>query len=106
MLLTQIQVPADVPLRLNIFSLLILLGIFQGFFLVYFFLNKTNRKLQPNIFAGLFILALSLNISEVFLNYTGFILKILWINDFSEPLNFVIGPFFFFYAKTSCQYKI
>jgi AraC-like DNA-binding protein len=105
MILSEIQVPAELPLRLNIFSLLILLGIFQGVFLSYFFLNRTNRKIQSNVFAGLFILTLSINISEVFLNYTGFILKIVWINDFSEPLNFVIGPLFFFYAKTSCQIK-
>ena len=105
MILNEIKIPVDLPLRLNIFSLLILLGIFQGFFLSYFFLSRNNRKIQSNVFAGLFILVLSLNISEVFLNYTGFILKIIWINDFSEPLNFLIGPFFYLYARTASHHK-
>jgi AraC-like DNA-binding protein len=32
---------------------------------------------------------------EIFLCYTGYILKCLWLVDFSEPLAFVIGPAFY-----------
>ena len=100
-MINQIQIPVELAPRLNIFSLLILLGVFQGLFLTYFFLNKTNRKQLPNVFAGLFILVLSLILIEVWLNYTGFMLKIIWINDFSEPTNYLIAPLFYFYLKTS-----
>jgi len=101
----KIKIPIDMEPRLDIFALLILLGIFQGFFLVYFFLNRTNRKIKANVFVGLFVLVMSLNISETFLNYTAYILKIVWINDFSEPMNFLFGPFCYLYVKTSISGK-
>ncbi len=105
MLLTTIHIPVELSPRLDIFSLLILLGIFQGIFLAYFFLNKTNRKVQSNIFIGFFVFFMSLTISDIFLNYTGYILKVIWINDFSEPVNFLYGPFWYFYVKTSLGFK-
>lgn len=105
MLITSIHIPVELTPRLDIFSLLILLGIFQGIFLAYFFLNRENRKVQSNMAIGLFVLAMSLTISEIFLNYSHFILKVIWINDFSEPLNFVYGPFWYFYVRTSLGFR-
>lgn len=105
MLPTTIHIPVDLPPRLDVFALLILLGIFQGVFLSYFFLNLKNRKVQSNMAIGLFVLAMSLTISEIFLNYSNFILKVIWINDFSEPINFVYGPFWYFYVKTSLGFR-
>ncbi|HEX2934389.1 MAG TPA: helix-turn-helix domain-containing protein [Bacteroidales bacterium] len=105
MQLTAIHIPVNMPPRLDLFSLLILLGVFQGVFLAYFFLNRENRKVQSNMAIGLFVLAMSLTISEIFLNYSNFILKVVWINDFSEPLNFVYGPFWYFYVRTSLGFR-
>jgi AraC-like DNA-binding protein len=105
MFFTEIKIPVNLPPRLDIFSLLLLLGVFQAIFLAYFFLNLANRKVPSNIFTGLFILAMAFTIFDIFLNYTGFILKIIWINDFSEPLNFVYGPFWYFYVKSHFGYK-
>jgi AraC-like DNA-binding protein len=86
-----------VELRLNVFSLLILLGVFQGFFISYFLLKKENRKLSRNIYLGLFVLTLSLVILEILLNYTGFIVRIIWFDNFAEPLNFAIAPLLYLY---------
>lgn len=86
--------------RLDVYSLLILLGIFQGLFLTYFYLSGKNRQQLKNVFSGLFILTISLIITEIWLNYTGYMIKVIRINDFSEPFNFLIGPFFFLYIKS------
>ena len=82
--------------RFDIFALLILLGVFQGFFIAWFLLKKKHRQQKKNLFLGLFSLALSGLILEVLLSYTGVMTKVIYINDFSEPLNFAIGPLFFF----------
>lgn len=84
-------------LRFDIYALLILLGVFQGFFISYFLLQKKNREFRRNVFLGLFILSLSLVISEILLNYTGLIAKVIFLDNFSEPLNFALAPLFYFF---------
>ncbi len=83
--------------RFDIFSLLILLGIFQGFFIGYFLLRRENRRLKRNAFLGLLVLSLSLTISEILLGYTGLITKVIFLDNFAEPLNFAIAPLFYLY---------
>lgn len=84
-------------LRFDIYALLILLGVFQGFFISFFLLLKKNRAFRRNVFLGLFILSLSLVISEILLNYTGLIAKVIFLDNFSEPLNFALAPLFYFF---------
>lgn len=85
-------------LTFDIYALLILLGVFQGFFISFFLLQKKNRLLKRNIFLGLFILALSLVILEILLNYTGLITRVIYLDNFAEPFNFVLAPLFYFYV--------
>ena len=94
-----------VELRFDIFSLLILLGFCQGFFLSFFFLNKQNRKDLPNRLYGMFIAALSLMILEHWLSYTGYIAQIISIDNFSEPFNFFIAPMAYLYVRASLNFK-
>ena len=92
-----------VELRLDFFALLILLGVFQGFFLTYFFLNKENRKITSNRLYGLLIGSMSIMILEHWLNYTGYIAQIIWIDNYSEPFNFFIAPIAFLFVKTNLK---
>lgn len=85
-------------LTFDIYALLILLGVFQGFFISFFLLQKRNRCFKRNIFLGLFILSLSLVILEILLNYTGLITRVIFLDNFAEPLNFVLAPLFYFYV--------
>ena len=85
-------------LTFDIYALLILLGVFQGFFISIFLLQKKNREFKRNIFLGFFILALSLVILEILLNYTGLITRVIYLDNFAEPLNFVLAPLFYFYV--------
>ncbi|OFX55973.1 MAG: hypothetical protein A2066_19930 [Bacteroidetes bacterium GWB2_41_8] len=84
--------------KFDFYSLLILLGIFQGFFISIFLLQRKNREFRRNVFLGLFILSLSLSISEILLNYTGLITRIISFDNFAEPLNFALAPLFYFYV--------
>lgn len=88
-------------MHIGIIDLLVFLGIFQGLLLAWFFLkNSTNRK-KANLYQGLFILGLSLAIFEELLNNTGYIVKVLHLSNFSEPINLTIGPLIYLYAKRS-----
>ena len=81
--------------KIDLFSIFILLGIVQAIFLCLFFFSKENRKVQANFFQGLMIAALAACCLEILLCYTGFIVNMLWLVDYSESLAFLIGPSFY-----------
>ncbi len=78
--------------RFDLFAVFMLLGVFQGVFLAYFFLNKKNKKHQVNVFWGLLLLNLVIINSELLLNYSGLIVKIIWLENYSEAFIFLIPP--------------
>src|SRR5688500_18874522 len=84
------------PYRLDLFAVFIFLGIVQGTFLCIFFFSKENRQIQTNFFRGLVLLSMTFCIIEIFLMYTGYIIDVLHLIDFSEPFALAIGPFFYF----------
>ncbi len=80
---------------IDLFAVFIFLGIVQALFLSFFFFSKDNRKIEANVYQGLMVLSMAACTFEIFLCYTGYILKCLWLVDFSESLAFVIGPSFY-----------
>ncbi|QJW89309.1 helix-turn-helix transcriptional regulator [Spirosoma taeanense] len=86
------------PVHLDLFALIILLGIAQGLFLGVFFLTGERGRNVANRCLGWFMLALAAVTSEIFLCYTNYMFRLLELVDFSEPVNFTVGPLFFFYV--------
>lgn len=91
--------------RFDIYTLFMILGVFQGLVLSYFYLSKKNRSHQPNIFWGLFLLTLTIIGSEILLNYSGYIVKVIWIENYSEPFVFLLSPLLYFIIKSSLDNK-
>ncbi|RYC70315.1 helix-turn-helix transcriptional regulator [Spirosoma sordidisoli] len=94
------------PVHLDLFALIILLGVAQGLFLGVFFLTGERAKQVANRCLGWFTLALSGVSGEIFLNYTNYTFQLLWAVDFAEPLNFVLGPLFFFYVCSRLHQRL
>lgn len=91
--------------KLDLYTIVLLIGHVQGIFLTYFFF--INRKQNPaNIFLGCLILVLTLSLTEVFLNYSGLMLSILHLHNFSEPLQFLVGPLLYFYVRAYTSKKM
>ena len=88
-------------IHVSIFDVIIFLGVFQGFLLSWFFLKNVQNNRKANLFQGLLLLSISLTIFEEWLNNTGYIVKVLWITNFSEPLNFALTPLFYLYIRSS-----
>jgi len=88
----------EIPLDLDLIALLLVFGLFLGFFVSYFLIKKSWKSNMPNLFMGLFILGMSLTMLEGWLNYTGLIFKILSITNFAEPLNFVLAPLIYLFV--------
>lgn len=87
-------------LRLDIFALFILIGLSQGIFLVYFYLMKRNRNRLDNRFFAMLLITFVIILSEIFLNYTGLIVKVIRIENYSEPFVFLIMPLLYLMMKS------
>ena len=92
--------------NIDFYAFLIILGVIQGLILSYFFLNKKNRAHQPNIFVGLLMLTFSLISFDIFLCYTGYMAKLAYLDNFTESLNYAIGPLFYLYVKSTLRGKV
>lgn len=87
-------------LRLDIFALFILLGLSQGIFLIYFYLLKKKRQELHNLFFAFLLISFFIILSEIFLNYTGLIVKVLPIENYSEAFVFLPMPLLYLLMKT------
>lgn len=94
------------PVHLDVFALIILLGVAQGLFLGAFFLSGSRGQTVSNRSLGWFMLALSAVSGEIFLNYTNYTFRLLWTVDFAEPLNFVLGPLFYFFVFSRLRHRL
>lgn len=83
----------------DLFALFMLLGIGQGIFLSLLFLLKRGDKSGSNTILGLLLLALSMIILEIFLNYTRYMLNVMYLFSFANSLIFTIGPLLFLYIR-------
>lgn len=83
------------------YLLFIVLGIFQAFFLSVLIYLK-GRSSGPRFrYLGLFIFSLGMVLTEVFLDYSGYMLSVIRIDKFSFPVQFLIAPSLFLFIKTS-----
>lgn len=86
------------PVQLDLFAFIIFLGVAQGIFLGFFFLTGARSRSVANRCLGYLMLSLSAVIGEMFLCYSNYMFRVLAIVDFSEPLNFAMGPLFFLFV--------
>ncbi len=100
------MIPASPPIRTDLFSLFMLLGCVQGLILAYVFLSHAKSSNRSNLFLGILILAMSVIISDVWLGYTNYMFRVLWLVDFSEPLNLLMAPAAFLYTKTGVNQRV
>ncbi len=95
-------------LSLNLFSIIILLSVFQGFFLsiIIFFIKTGNKK--ANRILSLFIVSISISISTIFILESNFYIYAPFLFRIYEPLQFIFGPLLLLYVNymTDKSYKI
>ncbi len=91
--------------RFDIFALFMVLGVFQGIFIAYIFLSSPQNRLNRNIFYGLFFVVLVILNSEILLNYSGIIVKVLFIENYSEPFVFLVSPLVYFIIREGLNDK-
>ncbi|GAA4449802.1 hypothetical protein GCM10023189_09480 [Nibrella saemangeumensis] len=94
------------PVYIDLFALIMLLGVAQALLLGVFFLTGSRGKIISNRCIGWFMLGLSAITGEIFLCYTNYMFRLLAFVDFSEPLNFLLGPVFFFFVVSKIRRRL
>jgi AraC-like DNA-binding protein len=92
-------------IHIDIFSVIIFLGVFLGLILSSFFIFKPSPNIKANRCQGLLLLSLSLIFLEQVLNFTGYIVKVLPLTYSTAWMNFLIGPFLYLYVKRSLDLR-
>lgn len=85
---------------LNLWSVWMLLGTAQGFFLSGTFLFSTQGARLSNRLLGAITGSLALLTTEILLCYSGYIRYAPFFVSLTEPLNFVVSPLLLLYARS------
>ncbi|OHD07128.1 MAG: hypothetical protein A2Y34_17380 [Spirochaetes bacterium GWC1_27_15] len=86
-------------LSIDIFTILNIIGVFQGFFAVFLFLfaNKKNKK--ANIILAILFLIITISISYGIIYFTKLYKYFPHLIRISQPFQLLIAPMFYFYVK-------
>lgn len=90
----------SLPLKIDLFAIIILLGVVQGFFLAFFFLTTRKGNKVAHRYLGLFLFSMAFAITEVLMGYTNYTFQTLYLVDMAEPTNFLMAPLSFLYIQT------
>ncbi|MBC5991532.1 helix-turn-helix domain-containing protein [Pontibacter cellulosilyticus] len=79
--------------RFDWFTAILLVGVVQGFFLALLFMAKRpHRQPYHHLLLAALVFCFACLLLEIFLCYSGLMFRTLSLVDFSEPLNFAVGP--------------
>lgn len=92
--------------RIDLFAVFIFLGLVQAVFLTLFFFSKENRIRPFNVMYGLLLIAIVACLLEIFLMYSGYIIHVLHLVDFSESFALAIGPLLFLFVVTLAKGQV
>lgn len=94
----------QIPIRHDLASHIMLLGIVQGFFLAFVIFLRAKRKSAINLF-GWSLLVQCLVFLDVYLCYTGLMKYMIHFNDSTEFLVLLITPTLYFFLYTLLERK-
>ncbi len=86
--------------RLDLYAVILLMGILPGL-LLSVLLFRQSHKTAANTWLGLLTLLLTLSLLEIFLNHTTLIVYVMVLYNFSEPLQFLLGPAFYLHQRAA-----
>jgi len=95
----------NTALTIDWYLLFIVLGIAQAMFLSILIFIRRKSNGQHFVFFSLFMFSLAIILTEVFLNYSGYIVKMIHVSKVSLPFQFLIGPSLFLFMQISLSGK-
>lgn len=92
------------PLKIDLFSIIILLGLAQGLFLAYYFGSRKVKNGQNSEFwLILLLLCFALNLFEILMCHSNLAFQHLWVVDVAEPALLALTPLYYLYLISKVQ---
>lgn len=92
------------PLKIDLFSIIILLGFAQGIFLAYYFGSRRVKNGQnAELWLVLLLLCFALNLLEILMCHSNLAFQYLWVIDMAEPALLALTPLYYLYIKSKIQ---
>lgn len=91
----------NLKLSIDWYLLAVFLGVFQALLLGLLLFVKSRKSDSRFRYLSLLLFSLAIVLAEVFLDYSGFIIRIIQIDKFSFPVQLLIAPSLFLFIKTS-----
>lgn len=92
------------PLKADLFSIIILLGVAQGVFLAYYFGSRRVKNGQnAEFWLVLLLLCFALNLFEILMCHSNLAFQHLWVIDIAEPALLALTPLYYLYIKSKIQ---
>jgi len=92
-------------LSIDWYLLLVLFGIFQSIILCLVLIIQSRKYGKRFGYLSLFIFSVALVLIGVFLDYSGYFIKVIQFDKFSLPIQFLIAPSLFLFIYTSLYPK-
>ena len=89
--------------QLDLYTIILLTGIIQGLLLSILLIRRGSEN-SANTILGLLSLSFTLTITEIFLNHTELMLSVIFLYNFSESVQFALGPLLLLYMRRLAGY--
>lgn len=86
--------------KIDIISIIILMGIVQGYFLAFVLLHNHNGNYESNRYLAILLCAFSTSIFNIFLLQAGLLQLCIYTSKFSSFIILLFGPVLFFYIRS------
>ncbi|MEM6802626.1 MAG: hypothetical protein AAF696_14550 [Bacteroidota bacterium] len=93
------EILSQIPIRQDVVSFIMVLGIVQGFLLCSVIVLRSNKQNYSLRILAYLLLCLSLICTDVYLCYSGLMKYVLFLNDSTEFLVLLLGPLIYFLLR-------
>ena len=89
--------------KLDIFTIFIFLAVLQSLILTIYFYSRKERGPLSHITLSAILFCFALILFDIASGYSGYIVHYIYLNNFSDPLVFCLGPLCYLYTKSTAQ---
>lgn len=99
------EILSQIPIRQDLVSFIMVLGIVQGFLLCSVIALRSSRQNYSIRILGWLTLCLSLLSTDVYLCYSGLMKYVIFLNDSTEFMVLLLGPFIYLFIRSLLERK-
>jgi hypothetical protein len=90
--------------KLNVYAVFIFIGALQALILAFYFIFKKGGNRLSHYTLAFILICFTLILFDICSGYSGYIIYYIYLNNFSDPIVFFLGPLCYLYTKSVAQH--